>query len=194
MIRIGLDIGGTGIQIGAVNEENHIIKEASIPTRTDLSFAEQVDQMVACIKELLNPAENPELTMENVVSIGAGIPGLASSDGVVINCTNLGWRHVPLREEFQTRISKPFFVDNDANVAALAESIAGVSAGSSSSIFITLGTGIGSGIIIDGKIWKAKEKGELPDLNTLFQYNMPFRAMAKMTGGWVPMTMAQGRF
>ena len=154
MIRIGLDIGGTGIQIGAVNEENRIIKEASIPTRTDLSFAEQVDQMVACIKELLNPAENPELTMENVVSIGAGIPGLASSDGVVINCTNLGWRHVPLREEFQTRISKPFFVDNDANVAALAESIAGVSADSSSSIFITLGTGIGSGIIIDGKIWK----------------------------------------
>ena len=154
MIRIGLDIGGTGIQIGAVDEENRIIAEASIPTRTDLPFEEQVDQMVTCIGGLLNQKLNPMLTIENVSSIGAGIPGIASSDGVVINCTNLGWKHTHLREAFQKRIDRPFFVDNDANVAALAESVAGVSAGTSSSVFITLGTGIGSGIIMGGKIWK----------------------------------------
>ncbi len=153
MIRIGLDIGGTGIQIGAVNEENRIISEVSIPTRTDLSFEEQVDQMTSCIRGMLN-GQDPELTMDHVVSIGAGIPGIANSDGVVVNCTNLGWRHTPLRAEFQKRIDKPFFVDNDANVAALAESVAGISAGTSSSIFITLGTGIGSGIVMGGKIWK----------------------------------------
>ena len=154
MIRIGLDIGGTGIQIGAVDEQNHIIAQSSIPTRTDLPFSEQVEQMTNCIQRLLNQDLNPELTMEHVVSIGAGIPGIATDDGVVINCTNLKWSYTPLREEFQKRIDKPFFVDNDANVAALAESVAGVSSGTSSSVFITLGTGIGSGIIIGGKVWK----------------------------------------
>ena len=154
MIRIGLDIGGTGIKIGAVDEENRIIAQSSIPTRTDLSFTEQVDQMAACVIGLLDPKLNPELTLDNVVSVGAGIPGLADQNGVVVNCTNLRWRYTPLREEFRKRIDKPFFVDNDANVAALAESVAGISAGTSSSVFITLGTGIGSGIIINGKIWK----------------------------------------
>ncbi len=154
MIKIGLDIGGTGIQIGAVDEDNHIIKEASIPTRRDLPFEKQVDQMVDCIRGLLDPVVDPQLTLENVASIGAGIPGIADARGVVINCTNLGWKHVPLRSAFQQRIYKPFYVENDANVAALAESVIGVSAGSSSSVFITLGTGIGSGVIINGAIWK----------------------------------------
>ena len=154
MIRIGMDIGGTGIQIGAVNEENRIIAQSSIPTRTDLPFVEQVEQMVDCIHSLLNPSVDPLLSLDQVLSIGAGIPGLANDDGMVINCTNLNWDNAPLRKEFQKRINKPFFVDNDANVAALAESKAGVSAGTSSSVFITLGTGIGSGIIINGKIWK----------------------------------------
>ena len=109
MIRIGLDIGGTGIQIGAVNEQNQIIAQASIPTRTDIPFEEQVDQMTTCIQTLLNPAQNPELSLENVVSVGAGIPGIATDDGLVINCTNLKWSYTPLRKEFQKRINKPFF-------------------------------------------------------------------------------------
>ena len=108
MIRIGLDIGGTGIQIGAVNEQNQIIAQASIPTRTDIPFEEQVDQMTTCIQTLLNPAQNPELSLENVVSVGAGIPGIATDDGLVINCTNLKWSYTPLRKEFQKRINKPF--------------------------------------------------------------------------------------
>ncbi|MCR4877097.1 MAG: ROK family glucokinase [Clostridiales bacterium] len=154
MIRIGLDIGGTGIKIGAVDEKNHILAEASIPTRKDLPFEEQVQQMADCVLSLLDPKVDPALTLDNVVSVGAGIPGIANGEGVVIDCTNLDWRYTPLRAEFQKRIDKPFFVDNDANVAALAESVAGISRGTSSSVFITLGTGIGSGIIINGKIWK----------------------------------------
>ena len=154
MIRIGIDIGGTGIKIGAVDEQYRIITEDSIPTRTDIPFEAQVDRIVDCILKMLNPAVNPALTLAQVISVGAGIPGIADSNGTVINCTNLGWHYVPLRETFQKRIDKPFFVDNDANVAALAESVAGKSAGTSSSIFITLGTGVGSGIIINGRIWK----------------------------------------
>ena len=154
MIRIGLDIGGTGIKIGAVDEEHHILAHDTIPTVTSIPFEAQVEQMVDCIHRLLNPAVHPGLTINEVESIGAGIPGIANQDGVVINCTNLGWYHTPLRKEFQKRIDRPFYVDNDANVAALAESVAGKSAGTSSSIFITLGTGVGSGIILNGKIWK----------------------------------------
>ena len=154
MIRIGLDIGGTGIKIGAVDENNRILAEDSIPTRIDIPFEDQVQLMTDCVQKLLNPAVHPSLTMDQVASIGAGIPGIADADGVVIDCTNLRWRYTPLRREFQKRIDKPFFVDNDANVAALAESVAGSSAGASSSVFITLGTGIGSGIILNGKIWK----------------------------------------
>ncbi len=154
MIRIGVDVGGTGIQVGAVNEKSEIIAMDSIPTRTDLPFEEQVGQIADCVKRLMKPEANPLLTMENVASIGVGIPGLADENGVVIKCTNLSWFNASLREVFLKHIQKPFFVDNDANVAALAESVAGVSAGTDSSVFITLGTGIGSGIILNGRIWK----------------------------------------
>ena len=65
----------------------------------------------------------------------------------------MGWNHVPFRTVFRQFLDKPLFIENDANVAALAESVAGVSAGSSSSVFFTIGTGIGSGIILNGRIW-----------------------------------------
>ena len=154
MIRIGIDIGGTGIKIGAVSEDNQLIAQASIPTVTNIPFEEQVERMTSCIRKMMDPEKDSRLSLENISSVGAGIPGIANEEGVVINCTNLGWVYTPLKTEFQKRISRPFFVDNDANVAALAESVIGISAGTSSSVFITLGTGIGSGIILNGKIWK----------------------------------------
>ncbi|MER2056285.1 MAG: ROK family protein, partial [Clostridia bacterium] len=150
-MRIGIDVGGTGIQVGLVNKDLQIISEASIPTRTDIDFDEQVRQMAACVLSVISSAG---IDPEDVESVGVGIPGIASDSGEIIKCTNMGWHHVPFREVFNRYYNKPVFVDNDANVAALAESVAGVSAGTSSSVFITIGTGIGSGIIIDGKIWK----------------------------------------
>ena len=150
-MRIGIDVGGTGIQVGLVNKDLQIISEASIPTRTDLDFEEQVRQMAACVLSVISSAG---IDPDAVESVGVGIPGIASDSGEIIKCTNMGWHHVPFREVFNRYYNKPVFVDNDANVAALAESVAGVSAGTSSSVFITIGTGIGSGIIIDGKIWK----------------------------------------
>lgn len=151
MIRIGVDVGGTGIQIGVVNSENRIIREGSIPTRTDLPFEEQVGRIAGCIVSTVREAG---LTEDDIASVGVGIPGIASAKtGEVIKCTNMGWHHVPFRDVFRTFLDKPVVIDNDANVAALAESVAGISAGTSSSVFITIGTGIGSGIILNGKIW-----------------------------------------
>lgn len=151
MVRIGIDVGGTGIQIGVVDKKNRIIREGSIPTRTDIPFEKQLKQIADCVISTVNSAG---LSVDDIESVGVGIPGIASAKtGEVIKCTNMGWNHVPFRKVFNRFLNKPVHIDNDANVAALAESVAGVSAGTSSSVFITIGTGIGSGIIINGRIW-----------------------------------------
>ena len=152
MIRIGIDVGGTGIQIGIVNNEHQILKESSITTHTDIPFEDQVKHIADQVTATVHAAG---LTEEDIESIGVGIPGIASSEtGEIIKCTNMGWNHVPFGQVFTGYLRRPLFIDNDANVAALAESVAGVSAGTDSSVFITIGTGIGSGIIINGRIWK----------------------------------------
>lgn len=151
MIKIGIDVGGTGIKVGVVNKDYHIIKENAIPTRTDIPFEDQLKQMADCVLFTVNEAG---LSEQDIETVGVGIPGIASAKtGEVIKCTNMGWHHVPFREVFKKFLDKPVCIDNDANVAALAESVAGISAGTSSSVFITIGTGIGSGIILNGKIW-----------------------------------------
>ena len=151
MIRIGLDIGGTGIKLGLVNEQGQILRKSSIETRTDISFQEQVLAMVNATKALLDAQG---VSLDDIHSIGAGVPGIADPrTGEVIFCTNLGWNHVPFRSTFQQYINKPVHIDNDATVAGLAESVAGISKGTSSSVFLTLGTGVGAGIIINGRIW-----------------------------------------
>ena len=151
MVKIGIDVGGTGIQVGVVNSLNQIIAESSIPTRTDLPFEEQVARIASSV---VQTAASAGFSREDIESVGIGIPGIASAKtGEIIKCTNMGWNHVPFRQEFMKHLNKPVHIDNDANVAALAESVAGVSAGTSSSVFITIGTGIGSGIIINGKVW-----------------------------------------
>ena len=151
MVRIGVDVGGTGIQIGVVNKEYKIIRENSIPTRTALPFEEQLRQISECI---VSTVRDTGFSINDIESVGVGIPGIASAKtGEIIKCTNMGWFHMPFREVFTRYLDKPVHIDNDANVAALAESVAGISAGTSSSVFITIGTGIGSGIILNGRIW-----------------------------------------
>lgn len=151
MVYIGIDVGGTGIQMGVVDEKGQIIAKGAIVTRTDIPFEDQVKAMADCALETLEKSGH---TLIELASIGLGIPGIADQKtGVVPFCTNLGWKNVPLRETFQKYIDKPIFIDNDATVAGLAESVAGVSANTDSSVFLTLGTGVGAGIVIRGKVW-----------------------------------------
>lgn len=151
MYRIGIDVGGTGIKVGVIDEKLNILAEKSIHTCTTIPFPEQVGRIAECV---LATAEAAGLRRDQIVSVGVGIPGVSNlATGEVVKCTNMGWYHVPFRDEFRKHLDVPVFIDNDANVAALAESVAGISAGTSSSVFITIGTGIGSGIIINGKIW-----------------------------------------
>ena len=151
MVYIGIDVGGTGIQVGVVDEGGHILHKGAIVTRTDIPYQDQIKAMADCVLDTL--AQNG-VPLSEVKSIGVGIPGITiPKTGVVPFCTNLGWHDVPFTDEFRKHIDKPIFVDNDATVAGLAEYVAGVSAGTDSSVFITLGTGVGGGIIIHGKAW-----------------------------------------
>ena len=151
MVYIGIDVGGTGVQVGVVDEHGHILAKDNFPTGVGRPYQEMIRDMADCTRSAVAKAG---LSVEDIQSIGVGIPGLADAKtGNVIFCTNLGWRDIPLRDEFQRHLDKPVYIDNDATVAGLAESVAGVSAGTDSSVFITLGTGVGGGIVIHGKVW-----------------------------------------
>lgn len=148
---IGIDLGGTTIKVGVVSAQGRILAEHSVETLAKRPYQDVVHDMSLCISHVL---KQTNLTQDDIASVGIGIPGIADQrTGSVIFCTNLGWRNVPLREELQKYIQKPVYIDNDATVAGYAESISGVSRGCSCSVFLTLGTGLGAGIVINGRPW-----------------------------------------
>ena len=151
MVYIGFDVGGTGVQVGIVSREGEILCKGGIVTRIDIPFAEQIKAMADCA--LLTLAKSGH-SIDEVAAVGAGIPGVVDPrTGRIAFCPNLGWKDVDFAGEMRKHIDKPVFMDNDATVAGLAESVAGVSAGTHSSVFLTLGTGVGGGIVIGGKVW-----------------------------------------
>ena len=151
MVYIGFDVGGTGVQVGVVNEKGEILCKGNMVTRTDIPFADQVKAMADCALDTLNRSG---YTLDDVKSLGAGLPGVVNpKTGLVAFCPNLGWKDVDFAGEMRKHIDKPVYMDNDATVAGLAENVAGVSAGAHSSVFLTLGTGVGGGIVIGGKVW-----------------------------------------
>jgi glucokinase len=151
MVYIGIDVGGTGVKIGVVDENGKICQQGSIPTVISDTPDKQISDMARYALEVL---EKSDYTLDDVASVGVGVPGIADKKtGEVIFCTNLGWHHVPFRQIFQRTLNKPVYIDNDATVAGLAEAVAGVSANADSSVFITLGTGVGGGIVLHGKVW-----------------------------------------
>ena len=153
MYYLGIDLGGTHMAIGVVNKDGSIIAKAETPTLPERPYQELVSDMVKCMRTAMQEAN---VTEDEIASIGIGIPGTADRNGVVIFCTNLGWHNIPLREEIQKHINKPVYIDNDANVAGWAEYAAGVSRGTDTSVFLTLGTGVGAGIVINGKLWAGR--------------------------------------
>lgn len=149
MYYIGVDVGGTGLKAGVVDEQGKILATAKCPTGVERGYGPVIADMARICNEAV---EKSGVSMEDVKAIGVGIPGIQDpATGLIPFCTNLGWHQVPLVSEMQKYIDKPVYVDNDATVAGLAESVAGISAGASTSIFVTLGTGVGGGIIINGK-------------------------------------------
>ena len=147
---IGIDLGGINIAIGIVDENGKIIHEESCETRSEREPQELIDDMIALVLKVL---DEYNMQLNEITAIGVGIPGLADKDGNVIFCVNLGWRNVPLRKMLEDALHTPVYIDNDATVAALAEYESGSMQNCKSGLMLTLGTGIGGGIILNGEIY-----------------------------------------
>lgn len=148
---VGIDLGGTAIKAGLVDHEGRILLQSSIATKVGRDYKLIIADMEKQIEKLL---EDYGIGIDEIESIGIGAPGLMNyKTGHVIYCTNLFWNNVPLGVELQEHFRKPVYIENDATVAGLAESLFGSTKGVSNSVFITLGTGIGSGIIINHKVY-----------------------------------------
>ncbi len=153
MYRIGIDLGGTNIAAGIVNENFEIIAQDSTPTLPGRPGEAIVADIAGLCKKL---CETAGLSVADIASVGIASPGIVDDEtGEVIYANNLNFRHFPilplLREQFAV---KEMHIENDANAAAWGEAIAGAAKGSKSSVMITLGTGVGGGIIDGGKVFK----------------------------------------
>ena len=148
---VGIDLGGTNIVAGVVDEEYNIIAKASTKTNCPRPEKEIADDMA---KVALQAVKNADLTIDDIEWIGVGTPGIANSaTGIIEYSNNLGFKNTPMVKYIQETIDKPVFIENDANAAAYGEYVAGAAKGAKNAVCITLGTGVGGGIIIDGKIY-----------------------------------------
>lgn len=148
---IGVDLGGTTIKVGLVDENYTIIDKKVIPTLGQRSSSEVLKDMAMVCREII---EKHNLQEKDIHSIGIGCPGIASpKDGIIHFSSNLNFEEVNVREEIQKYIDVDVYVDNDANCAALGEVINGAAKGEEDVIVVTLGTGVGGGVIIGGKVY-----------------------------------------
>ncbi|MBQ6019119.1 MAG: ROK family protein [Clostridia bacterium] len=150
MYRIGVDLGGTNIVAGIVDENNNIVAKAETPTNTPRPAEAIFDDIAKVSFEAL---EKAGATPDDVISVGVGTPGSVNKDnGNIEFANNLGFDNVPAKEMLEARLHKNVYLDNDANCAALGEAVAGCGNGVKDFVAITLGTGVGSGIIVGGKL------------------------------------------
>ena len=152
MYRIGVDLGGTNIAVGLVDEEKKLVKKKSVPTGAERPAEQIVDDIAAVCRALCTEAGVP---LSEIASVGIATPGIANHDtGVVEYANNLPFRKLPLADRLRERLGvERVKIENDANAAAWGEAVAGAAQGTRNSIMITLGTGVGGGIIIDNKVY-----------------------------------------
>ena len=148
---IGIDLGGTNIVAGVVDENYNIITKAS--TKTNLPRPEK-EIAADMAKVSIQAVKDAGLEMSQIEWVGIGTPGIANSEkGIIEYSCNLGFDNTPMVEYIKEYIDKPVFIENDANAAAYGEYVAGAAKGAKNAVCITLGTGVGGGIVVDGKIY-----------------------------------------
>ena len=153
-MRIGIDLGGTNIVVGIVTNEGKILIKKSTPTLASRTALVVIEDMVNLIYKTL---EASHISMEDIQLIGIGVPGLVDyKSGIVKECVNIGWENVDLCKILKEKTGKRIFIENDANAAAGGEYLFGIMKNNLNSVFLTLGTGIGGGIILDGKLHRGK--------------------------------------
>ncbi len=162
---LGVDLGGTNIKIGLVDEEGKLISHFERATEASKGFNFVIERIVEMAKEVTSIAN---ADWADVRGLGIGIPGfLDLEQGIVRNAVNIGWIDVPVVSFLSEALAIPVALDNDANVAALGEAWSGAGAGFQNVVCVTLGTGVGGGIIINGQLFHGKsnmagEIGHMP--------------------------------
>ena len=145
----GVDIGGTTVKLGFFDTEGNILEKWEIPTRKDLGGKYILPDIADSITDKLM---EKGITKEEVVGVGVGVPGPVDADGVVFKAVNLGWDIFSVSNTLGDLINLPVKAGNDANVAALGEMWKGGGKGHDDLVAVTLGTGVGGGIIVQGKL------------------------------------------
>ncbi|WP_423216522.1 ROK family glucokinase [Streptococcus equinus] len=148
---IGIDLGGTSIKLAIISQAGEILEKWSIKTNVLENGKHIVPDIIASIQDKLALFQ---LTTDDFIGIGMGSPGKVDSDaGTVVGAYNLGWTDVQeIKKAFEAAFSLPFFIGNDANVAALGEQWQGAGNGNSDVVMMTLGTGVGGGIVANGQL------------------------------------------
>lgn len=146
----GIDVGGTTVKIGLFTTEAKLIDSMEIPTRKEDDGSHILPDICAAIDAKL---VEKQITRDDLLGIGIGIPGPITKDGTVLNCVNLGWGIFNVEEKLSQMLGGvKVKAGNDANVAALGETWQGGGRGFEDLVLVTLGTGVGGGVIIGGKI------------------------------------------
>lgn len=145
----GVDIGGTTCKMGFFETDGTLLDKWEIPTNTANDGASILDDVAAAVEGKLS---KEGIDKSEVQGIGIGVPGPVSGDGTVFKCVNLGWGVFNVEETLSTKTGLLVKAGNDANVAALGETWQGGGKGYSDVVMVTLGTGVGGGIVVDGKI------------------------------------------
>lgn len=150
MYYLGIDVGGMSIKGGIVDKNGNILYKESIPTKPERNYIEIIEDIANLCTSLI---DKQGIKKELVFGIGIGIPGTIDPEkGIIVYANNINFQKVPIKKELSKHFNCPIQIGNDANVAALGELRFGNGKGANDLILITLGTGIGTGIIVDNKI------------------------------------------
>lgn len=154
---LGIDLGGTNIKAGVVDEDFHIIGRAKAKTGIPRPAEEIMDAMDQCARQA---AQDAGVSWEKISRVGIGVPGtIDEKAGMVEYANNLPFRNVPMGEYLQKKLQKPIDITNDANAAALGEVLAGAAKGALNAVAVTLGTGVGGGIVLGGRLYTGLHYG-----------------------------------
>lgn len=145
----GVDIGGTTVKLAYFNEQGELLHKWEIPTDTSNEGEKVLPDIAAAVQDFLTGRNIPR---EQILGIGLGVPGPVDDQGIVNKCVNLGWGRVDLYTELQKLTGLTVRAGNDANVAALGECWMGGGKGAMNMVMATLGTGLGGGIVVGGRL------------------------------------------
>lgn len=190
MVLIGIDVGGMSIKGGITTLSGEILYKATVPTRSGYTQEHPItEDIVTLIEQLLEQSGKP---LSEFYGIGIGIPGaIDSKNGVIRYSNNIPMQNVPVVEQLHEHFNLPVHINNDANCAALGEYVYGAGRGYCDVLFVTLGTGVGSGILIGGKLFEGREGGGA-ECGHMLLYKDGAPCTCGRRGCWEPYASATG--